>query len=51
MLVGNREVLIRGILSDHVAEMLLGMDWLETRGAIWDLKGVRYYMHGGVYLH
>ena len=27
--IGNRDVLVRGITSDHVAEMLLGIDWLE----------------------
>ena len=32
--IGNREVLVRGITSDHVAEMLLGIDWLETQGAV-----------------
>ena len=36
--IENREVLVRGIASDHVAEMLLGIDWLETQGAVWNLR-------------
>ena len=34
MLIGNRDILVRGIASDHVAEMLLGTDLFETRGAV-----------------
>ena len=47
--IGNREVLVRGIASDHVAEMLLGIDWRETHGAFWNLRRGEMYMHGGVY--
>ena len=47
--IGNREVLVRGISSDHVAEMLLGIDCLETQGAVWDLRRGEIYMHDGVY--
>ena len=47
--IGNREVLVLGIASDHVAEMLLGIDWLETQGAIWDLRRGEIYVHSGVY--
>ena len=32
--IGNRDVLVRGIASDHVAEMLLSIDWLETHEAV-----------------
>ena len=47
--IGNREVLVRGIASDYVAEMLLGIDWLETQGAVWDLRRGEIYMHSEVY--
>ena len=48
--IENREVLVRGIASDHVAEMLLGSYWLKTQEAVWDLRRGEMYMHGGVYL-
>ena len=48
--IRNREVLVRSIASDHVAEMLLGIDWLETQGAVWDLRRGEIFMHGEVYL-
>ena len=47
--IGNREILVREIASDHVAEMLLGIDWHETQGAVWNLRRGEIYMHGGVY--
>ena len=42
----GREVIIRRVASNHVAEMLLGIDWLETNGAVWDLRRRELYMHG-----
>ena len=46
----DREVIIRGVASDHVAEMLLGIGWLETYGAVWDLRRGELYMHGLVHV-
>ena len=40
VLIGSREVLVHGIASDRVSEMLLGSDLLETQGAVWDLRRV-----------
>ena len=40
---------IRGVASDHVAELLLGIDWLETNGAVWDLRRGELYMQGLVH--
>ena len=42
--IGNREVLVRGIASKRVAEMLLGIDLVETQGAVWNLE-----VHSRVY--
>ena len=41
----NREILVRGIASDHVAEILFGTDWLETQGAIRDLTRDPIYIY------
>ena len=46
----DREVIIRGVASDHVAEMLLGIDWLETNGAVRDLRRGELYIHGLVHV-
>ena len=42
--------MIRGVASDHVAEMILEIDWLETKGAVWDLRRGELYMHGLVHV-
>ena len=38
--IENREVLARCIASVHVAEMLLGIDWLETQRAAWEERNI-----------
>ena len=40
----DREVIIRGVACDYVAEMFLGIDWLETNGAVWDLMRGELYI-------
>ena len=40
---------IRGVASDHIGEMLLGIDWLEQQEAVWDMCRGELYMHGTVY--
>ena len=47
--IENRDVLVRGIASDHVAEMLLVIDWLEGQGAVWDLRRDEIHMQGSVF--
>ena len=47
--IGNRDVLVRGIASDDVAEMLLGIDWLERKSAVWDLRRGEIHMQGSVF--
>ena len=46
LVLKNKEVIIRGVASDHVAEMLLSIDWLETNGAVWDLRRGELYTSG-----
>ena len=38
VMLKGEEVIIRGVASDHFAEMLLGIDRLENKGAVWDLR-------------
>ena len=45
----GKEMFIRGVSSDHVAELLLGIDWLETNGAVLDLRRGELYMQGLVH--
>ena len=40
-------MIIRGVAFDHVAEMLLGIDWLETNGVVW--RG-ELFMYGLVHV-
>ena len=46
VMLEGEEVIIRGVASDHVAEMLLGIDWLEDKGAVWNLRWGELYMKG-----
>ena len=34
----KKELLVRGVASDHIGEMLLGIDWLHEQQAIWDMR-------------
>ena len=42
----GRQLLICGVASDHVGEMLLDSEWLEEEHAIWDMRSGELYMHG-----
>ena len=50
MILKDTEVIIRGAAFDHVAEMLLGIDWLKTNGVVWNLRRGELYMHGLVHV-
>ena len=45
----GREMTIRGVASDHIGEMLLGIDWFEQQEAVWDMCRGELNMHGTVY--
>ena len=49
VMLNGEEVTIRGVASDHVADMLLGIDWLETNGAVCHLRRGGLYMKGMVH--
>jgi predicted aspartyl protease len=36
--VGNYETLVHGLVSDHVKEVMLGIDWLTDNCVIWNFK-------------
>ena len=43
-------MLVSGVASDHIGEfLLLGIDWLEEKQAIWDMRRGKLYMHGSVF--
>ena len=49
VILKGREIVLHGVVSYHVAELLLGIDWLETNGAVWDMRRGELYMKGLVY--
>jgi len=34
--IGDTEVLIRGLVSEHVVDIMLGIDWLQENNVLWD---------------
>ena len=48
-LLHGKEILIRAVAADHVGELLLSIDWLETKGAVGDLRWGE--LHMGVQIH
>ena len=38
VLLKGRELLIRGVASDQIGEMLLGIDWFKEQRAVWDMR-------------
>ena len=46
VLFKDREVIISGVASEHVAVMILGLDWLDTNGAVWERGRGELYIHG-----
>ena len=45
----EQELLVSGVASDHIGELLLGIDWLEEQQAIWDMRRGELYMHGSLF--
>ena len=43
-------MIIRGVASDRVVEMLLRIDWLGANGSVRDLRRGELYMHGLVHV-
>ena len=45
----GREMIVERVASDHIAEVLLGIDWLEAQAAVWDMGKGQLFMHGRVF--
>ena len=37
---------ITGLVSDHIAEVMLGVDWLTQNNVVWDFQGARVRLGG-----
>ena len=49
VLLKSHEILAERMTSDHVAEVLLGIDWLEAQSATWNMRIGELFMHGQVF--
>ena len=49
MLLKGQEILVEGVASGHVVEMLLRIDWLEAQAAIWDMRRGELFMDGRMF--
>ena len=45
----GKELWVSGVASDHVGELLLGIDWLEEQQEVWDMRRGELYMYGSVF--
>ena len=39
-----------GLVTDHVQEVIIGLDWLQSRGASWDFATGKLLINGEDYL-
>lgn len=53
MRIGIQDFMITRLVSEHVQEVMLGMDWLRSHGIVWDfdkakinIRGVEHQLHG-----
>jgi hypothetical protein len=44
--VGNVDTEVTGLVSDHVAEVMLGIEWITANGAIWDFTKSSIWIGG-----
>jgi hypothetical protein len=44
--VGHSSTMVTGLMSDHIAEVMLGIDWLEENRVIWDFHNEAIWMSG-----
>ena len=45
----GRAMIMEGVASDRIAEVFLGIDWLEVQAAVWDMRQGQLFMHGRVF--
>ena len=46
MRVGNLRTSVSGLVSDHIAEVMLGIDWLTTNNAVWNFAQTKIWLNG-----
>ena len=46
MRVGNLRTPVSGLVSDHIAEVMLGIDWLTTKNAVWNFAQTKIWLNG-----
>ena len=44
--VGNQRIYITGLVSEHVSDVMLGIDWLRAQGVIWDFATGQIVLNG-----
>jgi hypothetical protein len=44
--VGRSSSMVTGLVSDHIAEVMLGVDWLTKNRVIWDFSSATIWMNG-----
>jgi len=47
--IGQFKSIIRGLVSDHVAEIIIGINWLSANDIGWDFGGNRVHIRGKKY--
>jgi hypothetical protein len=47
--VGKQRVAITGFVSDHIGEILVGVDWLKTHNAVWNFGKAEVELDSHVY--
>jgi len=46
MKIGRFETSVNGLVSEHVAEVMLGIDWLTTNSVVWEFDKARIALGG-----
>jgi hypothetical protein len=49
LIVGSFRTVVKGLVSDHIAEVMLGIDWLTTNKATWEFAKSRIRLGGHYY--
>jgi hypothetical protein len=44
--VGHSSTTVTALVSDHIAEVMLGVDWLEENRIVWDFNSAAIWMNG-----
>jgi len=44
--IGRFKTSVNGLVSEHVAEVMLGIDWLTANGVVWEFDKARIALGG-----